>query len=878
MIGKIVSHYKILEKIGSGGMGVVYKAQDLKLDRFVALKFFPPYVGAEGKDKQRFFHEAKAAAALEHNNICNVYEVDETEDGQRFIVMAYYEGETLKQKIEQGPLNLEETLDIVLQVSEGLHKAHEKGIVHRDVKPANIFVTNEGVVKILDFGLAKLAGHTKLTKSGTTFGTVVYMSPEQTRGVDIDHRTDIWSLGVVLYEMITGQLPFKGEYEQAVIYSILNEEPEPLKHYGIDASEDYQKIVTKALSKNLEERYQTVSEFISDLFHYSGITRGRRIPKVFFARTKRRRMALFVAIALLILLLSIVGYFIKQSYQDRLPILHHKDLYTQRVVSEEGENLGKISPEGNYIAYRNTKSAIIKLKERNTGITREIAKNAAYPNWSLDNTKIAYGQIDSAGQHIVISDISGIVMSRIPSEHMPWFLNWSPDGSRFVYLIEGSYLIIRNIDGRIEHKVHLDGMYTWPTFSPDSRKIVLIDGELAKFGVFRLLDVNTGIISDTLKGAVPYVGMAWWGGMAWSPDGRCLIYVGQDERENLELFALPTNPNTFSAEGTPIQITHLGGEGIPGWPGITNDGKQVNYSRNIDNWDIYVMSFNTESVTFTGDRLPVATDREYDGEPSWMPDGKGVLFVSNRDGQPDVYRYHFETEETVRLTVSEAKERYPQFSPDGQRISFYSDSAIWSIPAQGIRMRSQAITPTYLKLLGYYTWAPDGNSIYATIRDSSDTRYSILIQIDLEDSTYREILCDLFRPEFSFSPDGQQLVVSGLLSQIKDGIIHEKIYLYTIENGELRELLTQRYMSSNSRLLLTNDGKYLFLDRYDHSKNVWTVELMSISGNLSKKVILDSNLKERFFIQDIDPSGRKILVTTRSSAADIFVVGVSTEE
>ena len=223
MVGKTISHYKITEKLGSGGMGIVYKAQDLKLDRFVALKFLPPHLTTSEDEKQRFIHEAKAASALDHNNICAIHEIDETEDGQLFISMAYYEGETLDKQIKEKPLPIEDAIDIAIQIAQGLTKAHEKEIVHRDIKPANIMLTADAVVKILDFGLAKLSTQTKLTKESTTLGTVSYMSPEQAKGEDVDYRTDIWSLGVIIYEMLSGQLPFKGEYESAVIYSILND-------------------------------------------------------------------------------------------------------------------------------------------------------------------------------------------------------------------------------------------------------------------------------------------------------------------------------------------------------------------------------------------------------------------------------------------------------------------------------------------------------------------------------------------------------------------------------------------------------------------------------------------------------------------------------
>ena len=265
MIGKTISHYKILEKLGGGGMGVVYKAEDTKLKRTVALKFLPQDLSRDEESKERFIHEAQAASALDHNNICTIYEIDETDDGQMFIAMACYDGETLKKKIEGGLLKLEEAIDISLQISEGLSKAHEKDIVHRDLKPANVMLTKDGVVKILDFGLAKLRGQTKLTKLGTTLGTAPYMSPEQARGEEVDNRTDVFSLGVLLYEMLTGQLPFKGDYHEAIIYSIMNEEPEPITGLRTGIPMELEKIVTKCLEKDPSERYQHADELLVDV-------------------------------------------------------------------------------------------------------------------------------------------------------------------------------------------------------------------------------------------------------------------------------------------------------------------------------------------------------------------------------------------------------------------------------------------------------------------------------------------------------------------------------------------------------------------------------------------------------------------------------------
>jgi serine/threonine protein kinase len=265
MIGETISHFKVLEKIGGGGMGVVYKAQDLRLDRFVALKFLPPELTRDPESRARFVHEAKAASALDHNNICTVYEIGEAEDGRSFIAMAYYEGETLHKILAHGALPVHQVVDYAFQIAQALFRAHSSGIVHRDLKPANIIITKDGIAKLLDFGLAKLIGGTILTKSGSTTGTAAYMSPEQARGESIDSRTDIWSLGVVLYEMLTGTRPFKGEFESALLYSITNADYEPITKARPDVPIELGRVVARCLQKDASKRYQSAEELIVDI-------------------------------------------------------------------------------------------------------------------------------------------------------------------------------------------------------------------------------------------------------------------------------------------------------------------------------------------------------------------------------------------------------------------------------------------------------------------------------------------------------------------------------------------------------------------------------------------------------------------------------------
>ena len=266
MIGRTVGQYQIQEQLGSGGMGIVYKAHDTKLDRTVALKFLPPHLSSDETSKKRFIREARAASALDHANICTIHDIDEDEEGKLFIVMSYYDGQTLKYLLDDGPLSVDDAVLIGSQIASGLARAHEAGIVHRDVKPANIMVTARGEVKILDFGIAKLSEMIDLTKTGSTVGTAAYMSPEQAKGEPVNFRSDIWSVGVLMYEMITGRQPFDGTYEAALIYGIVNAAHEPIEAELPDGLDG---IIDRCLSKDADDRFQSAIELAQALGMYT---------------------------------------------------------------------------------------------------------------------------------------------------------------------------------------------------------------------------------------------------------------------------------------------------------------------------------------------------------------------------------------------------------------------------------------------------------------------------------------------------------------------------------------------------------------------------------------------------------------------------------
>ena len=312
----LAGKYKIVEVVGRGGMGIVYKAEDTKLKRNIALKFLPPELIRDPESRERFVLEARAAAALSHPNICTIHEICE-EEGDSFIAMEYIEGQSLKARMKKAPLGVEEAVDIAVQVAEGLEEAHKKGIIHRDIKSANIMVTDKGQAKIMDFGLAKVKGGTLLTREGTTLGTVSYMSPEQARGEEVDHRSDIWSLGVVLYEMLSGKLPFMGDREASILYSVVHEEPKPLKAIKPDIPVELQQIIARALKKKPESRYSSVTEMLNDLKNYRDSLRAGEMGVYSFRSFLRLIRKPVVAIPAVVLIaavaVALVWFFNRQN-------------------------------------------------------------------------------------------------------------------------------------------------------------------------------------------------------------------------------------------------------------------------------------------------------------------------------------------------------------------------------------------------------------------------------------------------------------------------------------------------------------------------------------------------------------------------------------
>ncbi len=411
---ELAGKYKIIDVAGKGGMGIVYKAEDTKLKRNVALKFLPPELTQDKEAKDRFLIEAQAAAALSHPNICTIHEINE-EEGKSFIAMEYVEGQSLKANIDRGPLKTKDTLNIAIQVAEGMEQAHKKGIVHRDIKSANIMVTDTGQAKVMDFGLAKVKGGTLLTREGTTLGTVAYMSPEQARGQEVDHRSDIWSLGIVMYEMLCSQLPFMGDREASILYSVVHEEAKPVTAWNPDIPSELQQIISRSLKKKPEARYQSAADLLKELQKYRDSLKAEEMGAFNLRSFRRLIRRPVVAIPALLIIAAIaiaaIWFFnrqakIRYARQELLPEIERlivenwPDVIEAYQLAEEAEKYIPSDP---------------KLSELFSECSMKISIKTDPPG--ADIYSKAYKAPDSEWEYVGISPIEKI---RVPVGYFRW--------------------------------------------------------------------------------------------------------------------------------------------------------------------------------------------------------------------------------------------------------------------------------------------------------------------------------------------------------------------------------------------------------------------------------------------------------------------------
>ena len=691
MIGQTISHYKILEKLGEGGMGVVYKAQDTKLDRTVALKFLPHHLTANEAEQARFLQEARAASALNHPNVCGIHAIGEHE-GQNFIDMEYVDGVTLRKKLAAGPLSIDAALPYAIQIGDALEDAHTKGIVHRDIKCENIMINSKNMIKVMDFGLAKLKGSLKLTRTSSTVGTLAYMAPEQIQGAEVDGRSDIFSFGVVLFEMLTGHMPFRGEHEAAMMYSIINEEPEPLTKYVPNVSSELLHIFGRALEKNPEDRYQSVHDMVIDLRRLKkestkvsrvipvqpqSMTSSAQVSSIGVSETRPQgssKKMLWIGAAILLAVIAAGIYFFlpKLSQQNNngaaLTVILNPNM-TLRVlqIALSQVSYPGITSDGNWISFpggdRNGKWDIYYMHSSSSEPKRitndSMTFNQQVSDISPDGSQVAYTQAD--GGIYVASALGGLSRKIVDNAGN---VRWRPDAQRIGYEInhtQGRYYYelwsIRpdGSDRRLDFPDTLgsNGRYSF-AYSPDGKSIAWLRSFENSYQEVITHNLETGkelqLTFD--KNNIDDV--------CWLRNG--MILFSSNKSGNTNLWAIP------AAGGTALQVTKGSGPDI----GITAsaDTKKIVYLQQQPVGYVWIASTehpNAQQVTFEDrDIRAVCLSPDKNriafvmGDPD--PLKRSVqLFVQDRDGN-----------NRRQLTNDDGLKSLIVWSPDGKWVAYGS--------------------------------------------------------------------------------------------------------------------------------------------------------------------------------------------------------------
>ncbi|HET8550017.1 MAG TPA: protein kinase, partial [Bryobacteraceae bacterium] len=607
-----ISHYRVLEQLGTGGMGVVFKAEDLQLGRLVAIKFLPEEFARDRVAGERFQREARAASALNHPNICTIYEFG-TDEGRAFLVMELLAGQTLRQRISGKPLKSDEIIELGIQLADALDAAHRKNIIHRDIKPANIFVTEEGQAKILDFGLAKLtAGETVrktvlseastiacpeegLTSTGVVVGTLAYMSPEQARGERVDARTDLFSFGAVLYEMTTGRPAFPGPTSASVLEGILTKQPVPPSRLNPGVPEGLEQIITKALEKEREVRAQTAAELRADLMRIRRSQTSERVARA--AETRSRRLAAALTIIGLTAAAALGWYF----WASRGGEAALKNATFTQLTNVSGEELyASISPDGKSFVYQSRASGNWDIYSHRVGghnpinLTKDYPEDDTEPAFSPDGERIVFRSEREGGGIFVMGATGESVKRLTDSGYNP---AWSPDGTQVVYST---------------------GWFWWAARRTGT------DYQLAVVSTESSSGGGPHVISDKIQDAMQ---------PSWSPNGQRIAFWGFRDG-NYDIWTVA------ASGGEPVRVTH---DPAVDWnPVWSPDGKYVYFSSDrAGSMNLWRVAIEQQSGRVTGRVEAVTTPSADAAYVSFSRDGRRMAYV-NRLEKGNLFKVDFD--------------------------------------------------------------------------------------------------------------------------------------------------------------------------------------------------------------------------------------------
>ncbi|HKA22124.1 MAG TPA: protein kinase [Blastocatellia bacterium] len=840
LVGKRLGAYEVISVLGVGGMGEVYLARDERLKRKLALKFLPREFTRDPERLRRFEREARAASALNHPNIITIYDIGEL-DGTFFIAAEYVEGQTLRKLIERGLLRTKDTIDICTQVADALEAAHEAGLVHRDIKPENVIVRPDGYVKVLDFGLVKLTERGALeqdsgasdpdrTSPGTVLGTVAYMSPEQAAGLEVDHRSDLFSLGVLMYELLSGFLPFKGNSAASVLDAIIHHQPEPLTNVSNSANAEAERIVNRALEKDRDLRYQTASDLRAELkrlrreLDSAAIKPINSSPQV---AAKRSSLVVskpvLVAVAAIVVLAALYLIWLLTGSHKVEPSPWLAARSTQITDFPHEEFFPSLSPDGNTIVYaRRTGSNWDIFSQRVGGfnaqnLTESFSGDDTQPAFSPDGAYIAF-RSERDGGGVFVMGASGESIRRLSERGPAYNPAWSPDSQEVIYteerfrdprdrMVSPHRLWAVNIK-TLEKRLITTKDVVQPQWSPDRKRLAYwASDERSQRDIWTMSPNGEGAVQITNDAATDW-------NPVWSPDGAHLYFVS-DRSGGMQLWRVAIDQTTGRALNEPELVPTP--SAFSQHISLSRDGKRlafvnVNLKRNLYRIDI---DQRREKAVGQSKALTLGSRQGMDLDIS--PDGQRLAYTTVTDNQEDIVLINSDgSGEPQRLTDDEYRDRGPRWSPDGKRIAFYSTRSgnfeIWLINADGTGLRrltesgnDKAFTPL---------WSPDGKRLnFTNIRGEA-----WMIEVD---KPWREQSPQKLNPErepalqfwpAAWSSDGRRLIGGSNL----DG---PRLVLstYSLETGQFEKIsdsgsASMAWLADNRRALVIVEGAVFITD------------------------------------------------------------------